>query len=238
MNKYSNQDREEIIFDAILKAATKEALLEEIEELPTDEEFKAMYPNTDSLDKKVRAVIKREFKALRFKKAMRVFARTAAAVCVAIVISTSVLLAHPLSRNVILGYLIDVRDDRVRFDFGVDTNANEQNNTFSFQYAPEGFMLVNSVDNDAIITYMFESIDGDVIIMQYFWGRSHTISVDIEYTYFHEVQINDKNAYLFEAQYEQAFNVLMWPHGDDVIMITTSLDIEALISLAEIYMAR
>jgi len=234
----AKKERDEIIFDALLKAASDEIFAEEMESLPTDEEIDALFPNTNSLDKKVQSVINQEFRTLRIQKALRVILRSAAILCVAIVLGTGILMANPASRYFILNYLINVYEDHIRFDFGIAPEQNGTTEAIIFRYVPEGFELTSSVDHINVITYIFENAENDIIMMQYFFGPSIAIGIDNEYSQFSEIQIAGRTAYLFESIYYYRFNVIMWPHYEDAIMITASLNLDLLISLAEMYMTK
>ena len=237
MRSDKQMEREDRIFDALLKAASDEILAEELEDLPTDEELDEIFPNFDSLDKKVHAIINKEFRALRFKKVMRIVSRSAAILCIGIVLSTSILMAYPASRNFILSYLMNFYDDHVRFEFGIEPIQSGEPTAVTFPYAPEGFDLVSSSNHNTIITYKFENADGQIIIMQHFFGRSLTMGIDTEYAHFTQIQLGGRVVYKFEATEDYDLNAIMWLHDDDVKMITSSLGIEMLIHLAKMYMA-
>jgi hypothetical protein len=224
---------EEKLFEAVLKVAADEALREEMEALPDNEELNKMYPRTKSMDKKAYAVINREQRAAKKKKTLRILAQIAAGCCIFIVASGIVLISVEASRNYILNYLIDMRGDYVAFEFGTDDTSTPEGNGFVFGYLPEGFELINSQAMENFITYIFTDETGHIIIFQRYIGDVLSIGVDTEYTEFSEIQLDGKPAYIFEASDESDHSMIMWEHGNDVISVSTSLEPETLIIIAE-----
>ena len=231
-------ERNERLFDAMLKIAADEALREEMDALPTDEELMKMYPFTESLSKKAYSVINKEFRVINRKKVIRAIVRVAAVFCVIIVLSASVLMANPASRNAILNFLIDIQHDHVTIDFGIGGATGTDYHDAVFRYVPEGFEFVSRQAMETVITYFFLNPEGYVIFMHRFLGRSLAAGLDAEYAHFSEIQLSTGLAYISVALYEHDFSTIMWAEEEDVISITTTLDVETLIELAETYMMR
>lgn len=236
MKNNAINERNERIFDAMLKIAADEALREEMAALPSDEELLRMYPSTESLDRKAYAVIKKEFRVINRRKALRLLSRVAAVFCIIAVLSTGVLMVTPASRNFILNFLVDIRYDHVAFDFGLEDIPDINGDAAVFRYAPEGFVLVTSHTLETLITYVFENDEGYVLIAQRFLGRSLAAGLDNEYAHFSEVQLNAGVAHISVAQDEHDFSTIMWADGEDVISISTTFSVEILLEMAEIYM--
>jgi len=138
MKNVTDISMDDKIYKAIFKAAAEEALREEMAALPSDEELNEMYPRTKTLDKKVNAVLKQEFKTARRKQRLRLAARVAAVVILFVLVGGSVLMSVEASRNFILNTLIDRRGDYIAFDFGIDGTPNEAGNGIILGYLPEG----------------------------------------------------------------------------------------------------
>ena len=240
-NNDLKQDRDEIIFEALLKAAAKEIHKNKMDALPTEEEFQEMFADTgvlERLDKQINAMVNKKYRESRIKQVLLAFSRIATIFCVLLVLSTGIIMANPTSRNFILSYLIDVRDDHVVIDFGMTPMNGSEIIATAFPYVPEGFRLVRTMSHDNLITYAFENDEGYIIIMQRFLGHSLRAGVDNEYAHFSEVQLSGGAAHIFVALYEQGLSTIMWRHGNDVISIATTLEADVLILLAETYMEK
>jgi len=233
MENKTEMTMNEKLFEAMLKIATDEALREEMEALPSNEELNKMYPRTESLDKKVFAVINKEFKTTRKKKILRIVMQSAAVFSIIIVVSGIILMSVEASRNYIINTLIDMRSDYVVFDFGTDNLATTETSGFSLNYLPEGFELISNQSMEKLLSNIYTDEIGNMIFVQRFYGESLSVVSDTEYTNYAEIQLNMGTVHLLEAMEESGQNIIMWKHENDVINISTSLDLETLVKIAE-----
>ena len=97
MREKIRQDKDDIVFEALLKVAADEAMRIEMEALPSNDELKAMYPQAENLSKKINKTIITEYNKSKRIMFFRSLKRIAAAICVFIVLSTSVLMAAPMT---------------------------------------------------------------------------------------------------------------------------------------------
>ena len=238
MENNSKQERNERVLDGLIKIAATEVLREEIDTLPSDEELEKMYPSVESLEKRGFAIINKEFRAIRIKKALRNFSRVAAAFCVFMGVSAIVLMAYPETRSFILNFFVEVRDDHVVLDFGLGFNHGEDISVTGFYYIPDGFSLINHQALDTMTIYAYENAEGHIILMQRYLGRSLTVSLDNEYAHFLEIQLSTGAAHISKAREENDFNIIVWADGEDVLSITSTLDIEILKNMAQHNMGR
>lgn len=233
MKNNENMTMNEKLFEAMLKIATDEALREEMENLPSNEELNKMYPRTKSLDKKVNAVFKREFRVARRKKALQTFSRMAAVFSIFTVITGVVLMSVEASRNFILNALIDMRGDYIAFDFGIGDTAIEEDSGMVLGYLPESFELIGGQSLEGVSIRIFATDTGHSLIVQRITRESLFVGVDYEYMEFSEMQLNIGTARVFEATDEYTYSVIMWEAGTDVIKIATTLDFETAVRVAE-----
>ncbi|MCL2357886.1 MAG: hypothetical protein FWC70_12170 [Defluviitaleaceae bacterium] len=131
----TERERNEKLFDAILKVAAEEALREEIDAMPSCEELNKMYPRSKSLDKKVYAAINRKFGAARRKRIARIFAKIAACFIFAAI-------GAGISGAFFLGV-------------GSRAPEGEPQTGIAFGYIPQGFELVAAQEY-----YTFADDDG------------------------------------------------------------------------------
>jgi len=238
MENNTNFEKDERIFDGLLKIAANEVFREEIDALPSDEELIKMFPSVELSEKKGFAVINKEFRVLNRKKALRTFARVAAVFCVFAVFSATILMAYPATRNIILNFLVGVRDDDVDINFGLGATNEENINATGFNFIPEGFLLINQQVFDNMEIYAFENSEEHIIMLQRFFSRSLVAALDNEYADFSTIQLSTGIAYLSAAKYENELSTIVWADGENIVDITTTLDIETLKNLAENYMQR
>jgi len=238
MEKNKIFDKNERILDGLIKIAANEVLREEMDALPSDDELLKMYPSVESLEKKGLAIINREFRVINRKKALQAFARIAAVFCVFAVFGATILIATPTTRNFILNFLIDVKEDHVVIDFGLGAVNGENINATEFNFIPEGFLLINQQQFDNIEIYVFENAEEHIIMLQRFYGRSMITALDNEYANFSTIYLSTGIAYFSAAKYENEFSTIVWAEDEHIVDITTTLDAETLKILAENYMQR
>jgi len=233
MVKNMEAERNEQLFDAILKVATDEALQKEMDALPSKEELDKMFPRTESFDRKMRGVIKKEFKVARRTKTIHRFTRIAAIFCLIAFAGMGALMSVSASRNFILNMIINIRGDYVAFDFGAGGTPPPSGNSIVLGYKPEGFELESSIEMDTLILYVFIDNFDNHIIVQRFIGGQLALNVDYEYMDISEIQLGNRSAYLFSPTVEGVDGAIVWMLEQDVITITTSLDSEILVRVAE-----
>ncbi|MCL2264135.1 MAG: DUF4367 domain-containing protein [Defluviitaleaceae bacterium] len=233
MENNMNTTTNEKLFDALLRVAADEALREEMDALPPDEELNKMYPRTKSLDKKVNAVIKREFRAIRMKRAILTFTKIAAGISLFTVLTGALLMSVEASRNFILNALIDIRGDYIAIDFSIGAMPTTEYTGIVLDYLPEGLELISSQSLRRMNTKIFASDTGDSLIVQQMAGEHLSINIDNEYMEFSERRLRMGTARIFETVDEYSYSVVMWEVGTDVFKVTGTFDIETLIKISE-----
>lgn len=238
MENNAKAERDERILDGLIKIAAIEVFHEEMDALPSDEELAKMYPSVKAFEKRGFAIINREFRTINRKKALRNFSRIAAAFCVFMGVCVTVLMAYPATRNLILNFLIDVRDDHVIIEFDINAVVAEADFGTDFSFLPDDFSLIEHRALENMVIYAFENPEGHVIMVDHFLGHSLSVALDNEYAHFSEIQLSTGTAHISVANYENNLSTVVWAEGDGVILITTTLDAETLKTLAENYMQR
>ena len=97
-----NTDRNEKLFDAMVKTAFEEAVQQEMDSLPSREKLNEMYPSSEAFDKQIMAIIAKEEKTYKrrqaSKQALKVFTRIAASIAILFTVSTLALMSVETSR--------------------------------------------------------------------------------------------------------------------------------------------
>lgn len=229
------------LFDAILKVAAKDAMHREMDEMPSLEELNAMYPTSQAFDKKVYGIIKKENLSDNRKariatgiKVVRSFAKVAAVLCIAIVVSFSALMTSARSRNYILNLLIDIRTDHVGFDFGQGEDVPVVSAELPIGYIPEGFTLTDSHNIEGILSlFIFTNGQGGDIVVEKstLVGSRGTGTTGREFSI---IEFRGQEAYLFEAVEDDARNQIAWIYSDNImISVSTTLSLDELFRIAE-----
>jgi hypothetical protein len=178
-------------------------------------------------------MINREYKTVRRKRALRLFTQMAAGFSIFAIVSGIILMSVEASRNFILNSLIEMRGEYVAFDFGADNIPIVNDSGIILGYMPDGFELISNQALEDLITIVFSDDTGGMVIVQRIVNEFLFMGVDEEYTDFSEIQLNMGRAFIFESVDESNYNTVMWEQENDVIVISTSLDSETLIRIAE-----
>ena len=149
-------ERNEKVFDALLKIAAEELMREKMDALPSLEELNQMYPRSASLDKKIYAIINKEKRRVWRNKALRGFAKAAAVFSIVFVATTAILMSVGASRHFILNMLVDIRNDYVFFDFSQGHAPDGGSDMDIIGAVPDGFRMTSSQTLDSMSLYVFE----------------------------------------------------------------------------------
>ena len=229
-SKYSN--RNEKLFDAVVKVAVEEALDHEIDSYPNEEELNRMYPRSAALDKRVKSIINKAANDSRKKKLLPLFVRVAASFAVLFTVTSIILLSVEASRNFILNIIISIQDDHVLFDFE-DSNRALHGEQASLKFIPYGFEYVSSqhMETQSLVVYMNEA--GERIVLQNIFDMSLSVAVGNVNRTFSVRDVNGHEMYIFESLSDELQNMVMWAEGEEVIIITSTIAIESLIEIVE-----
>ena len=232
MGKSKGSNRNEKLFEAVVKVAVEEALDHEIDSYPNENELNKMYPRSAALDKRVMRIINKAAKDSRKKKSLPLFVRVAASFLVLVTVAGIILLSVEASRNFILNIIINIQDDHVVFDFG-DLDRALYGERASENFIPYGFEYVSSqhMETQSIVVYMNEA--GERIILQNLYSMDLSVAVDNVNREFTVRDISRHEMYVFESLSDELQNVVMWAVGEEVIIITSTVAIDFLIEIVE-----
>lgn len=219
--------RNEKLFEAMLKIAAEEAMKEEAELLPSQDELNKMYPPTDTLNRRVHGIINRARRIEKRKVMLRNFGKVAAVFGILFTLSTAILMTVEASRNFILNTFINIQDDYVAFEFGIETQDKSAYG-FVLGYMPEGFELLNRQSVGGISFEFFANAIGEEILIQQNLASDVTVAIDNEVREFSNITIGEHELFIFESFDPQDQNVVMLQVGNDVFSIFSHLGIDEL----------
>jgi len=246
-NKAISINRNEELFEAVMKIAAKEALMDEVDELLSfDPEQHSQVPDpSENMDARVRSIIRNESRKYNRKKYISVFGKVAAVFGIFITASTVLLMSVEASRNFIINTIIGIRSDHIAIEFGQNGTPQENEqapeielNSITaggvvFGYVPHGFNLVSEQDLGTLRIFMFADEHGGQIVVQHVQSELLSAFIDNEERSFAVIVIGEFEAYLFESFEENELSVLMWQYEVDVIHVVASISIDELLLFAE-----
>ena len=211
------------LFEAMLKAAAHEADERELASLPSNEELSKMYPPSNILEKRIKGIIAREYRAGKRKKLLRTFVNAAASVCVLFTVGSLAL----MSMNF----------------FGADapeTTAAEQ----AAPVAAAGFSLEldEAPREEAMPDMRMEMVLPDMEMAEAEWFADDMYSTELralelpalgfgaEARGFSEIYINGNRVYYFEGYFQ---NIVMWEQEGQLVEIFSMLGIDELLAMVE-----
>jgi len=111
--------------------------------------------------------------------------------------------------------------------------SKTHNDIYKHTYLPEGFKekSISMLEDAVMITY---SNDADIeIVFAQRTAITGTLAVDNEYTTFTEVDISSDTAFLFKSNAENELNVLIWSSNNMIFELSSKIEVEQLLLIAE-----
>jgi len=226
----SKDEIDDEIFEALLGPASREALRREMEEMPSLEELDKMYPISDTLNKRVMNIIDNHEKSHKKKQRMKKISKFVAGFTLLSAVTGTVLMSVEASRNFIRNSIVNMRGDHAILEF-----SGESGNDSSViaGYIPEGFQLVNSNSTGNTSIFIYSNDIGELVIIRQHPADYLALGVDTDIREFSIVNMGGQSAYLFQTSDSQYETVLVWNINNNVFDITSTLEIEQILKIAE-----
>lgn len=231
MEKNAGEEKNRILFDALMRIGLSDALRSEIDLLPSKEELDMQYKPSDRLNRRIKTIIIRN----RIKQKIHsysMFARRAAVLLIIILSASSItLLSVEATRNAIFNAIIEQYDKytEIRFDNNVDDEANNQ--LYFPSYLPEGYKKTSTVTYGNSVMQVYTNEEGIEILFKQRPAETGTTLIDNENTDYKEIEINGKVAYLFEALTLEDYNILLWQEEGIVFGLQSLISSDELIQI-------
>lgn len=227
----TTEKQNEILFDALLKVATSEALKNEVNALPSEEELSEKYKPSAELDRRIRRIIIRGRAKSKTQRYTRRIRKIAAVIIIIIVTSSATLLSVEATRNAIFNAYIERFGKYTEIKFIDSTTDSKQSDAFFPEYLPEGFRKTSekSYGNTIMIEYTDDA--GIEILFLKRPADTGTSLINNEDAEYKEVDINGNTAYLFEAVSKNDNSVLLWQSDGMVFELTSQIDSDELIHI-------
>jgi hypothetical protein len=227
----TREEQDEIWFDALLKVSVSEALKNEMNTFPSNEELNGKYKPSSKLNRRVKWIITKG----RIKSMIQIYGGILrkAAVCIIIILAVSslTLFSVEATRNAIFNTFIERFDKYTEIKFKDPSTDDKLSNIYRPAYLPEGFKEIStgSYGNTVMITY--SNATGAEIRFKQRPAGTGTSLIDNENTDYKEVEINGNKAYLFEAMTKDDYSVLLWQSEGIVFELTSQIGIDELVRI-------
>lgn len=229
-------ERNDMLFDAILKAAVAEAFEKEIAGLPVHEALTGYNPSS-GLDKRIGSLIRNNYRKIRVKRFKKGFGKAAACLCVLLAVSSIVLMSVEATRVALFNAVLEWHDRYTQIQFEeTDLQSGEtsiQGGIYRPTYLPDGFSETTIKPGEIMTMIIYENEAEDKIIFTQEKAGTGTTAVDNEHTDYFEIQISGSKAYLFKAQEEDNASILIWENNGTVFNLLSVIDSDELIRIGE-----
>jgi hypothetical protein len=233
-----NDERNEKLFDAVLKIAAEEAVVERMEALPSREELAKLYPRSQVFDKKVAKIIGKHDKAEKKRKnafVVRRFLKIAAAFLLAITVGFSLLLIDEDVRAAVRQTIIEWNEGFTRFIFQGNRHNVEMNiSDFRLTYIPDGFAESGVFDTPAFVIIEFTSVVDEDSIITFRKAMADGLSTAVQNVYANSFTLeNDGITYhVFASTRYYAPSQVIWEIDEFSFIISGELGPDTLIKMA------
>jgi hypothetical protein len=234
-NERINKDNlSDEIYEALLKVAVNEAIRQDVEAMPSCEELNELYKPSPAFEKRIMKIIDKRFAKRRFSRTLKSFGRIAAIVSIIFTVSAAVLMSVEASRVFIFNIFIGLQEDHAVIGFVDERDVlGVEVGLYTPGYLPYGFGLVFSQSLHDVTISIFQNRDGSQIILYEYGAEAALLGVDIEYTEFSVVYVNQQEARLFSAADGERLNTLIWMSGDTALKLVSDLELGVLLRVAE-----
>jgi hypothetical protein len=224
-----DKEKNEVIFDALLKVAVSEALEKEVSLLPSDEEIAEFQP-TPEFDGRMKKLFQMNQRKASFQRMTKKVRKIAACVGILFTLSATLLLSVSATRNAILNAVIGWQEKytEVKFD-----GTTEDSSTYLPSYLPEGYSKTSDDVSATGSTTVYTNSAGNQIILTQSPADSGADSVDNENTTYREINLSIGKAYLFEAKTADDSSVLIWQYNSYAFELSAQLNSTEMVKIAE-----
>lgn len=227
----TEEEQNEVLFNALLKVAVSEAMKNEIDTLPSNEELNKEYIPSPKLDKQIKKIINQN----RIKSKIKLYSKRtrniAAVIIIIFVLSSITLLSVEATRNAIFNAFVEEFGQYTEIQFQVSETDSEQSDIYRPAYIPEGFKEKSMQSYGNTIMLIYSDDAGVEILFKQRLADVGTSLIDNENTKYTEIEIDGNKAYLFEAMTRDDYSVLLWQSEGVVFELTSQISSDELINI-------
>lgn len=228
-----SRDKNEEMFDALIKSAINDEFHKEIEALPTNEELNKLYTPSPELDMRIKKLIDKSYRKSKMQSFSKTILKVIACIAICFTLLSAGLLSVEATRNKIFNIIIEWHEKYTKVEFKDSATDSKQSGIYQPSYLPDGFSQTSLKKLGNVDMLVYSNNTGETIIFSQWTYGSGSSSVDNENKKYSEIEISGNKAYLFEAIKEDDSNILTWQAGDMVFELTSSIESKELIHIAE-----
>jgi len=225
----SNSNRNEKLFDGMLKTALEESMISEMETLPKREELDEMYPRSEIFDKRVMKIINSEEKVYKRKRKIETIYKFAAVFMALIIVASITVYSVEAWRIRFMNFIIDIRQDHTVIDFNEELTGDAfRMDELYLGYVPDGFRLEESAVMGEQLFILFANDDLHFMIIMN--DITASLAIDTEDAKVRRLDINEFQAFFST---NDNVNILVWHDNAYSYTITGNIDEETIIRIAK-----
>lgn len=214
------------VFEALLKAAVIQNSLRELETYPSEEELEKI-TISDACDRKIRRMIQKYWFQHRLVKGLKVTQRAASLIAMIMGVTFTVLLQFKEVRAACYQVFIQITEKYVQFDY----TATERREHVQVNYIPDGYYETERVETDLDFSFIYQNSQGDQITIYY--ATEVSSNIDNEHYRITDITVNGTTGKYFAATDNRFQNVFVWYADNGYFLIEANLDQNELMKIAE-----
>lgn len=229
----TNEVRNDILFDAMLKVAVSEGLKKEIDTMLSNEELNEKYKPSTELDGRIRKIINRDRIKSRLKLNARSLRKIAVCMILIVGLSSITLLSVEATRYAIFNAFIEQFGKYTKIQFQDSVIDSELRDIYRPTYIPESYKEKSTQTYGNTVMLLYSNDTGKEIIFKQWKVDAGTALIDNENTKYKEIEISGNKAYLFEALTKDDYSVLLWHSEGLVFELTSQISSDELIRIGD-----
>jgi hypothetical protein len=227
-----NEEKNEELFDTLLKMSISDALKKEMNTLPSNDELNGNFKSSIKLNERIKKLTfhrKIKSKIIYFVKSV---SKIAACVIIIMALSSIALFSVEATRNIIFNSLVDKFSNYTQINFEESVTDNMKTNSYRPTYLPKGFKKISTQTYGNTILQIYSNESNGEIVFKQRPAEEGTTLIDNENTKYKEVEISGNTAYLFEALTQEDYSVLIWQAEGTVFELTAQINSEELVFIS------
>ena len=230
-----NNNYKEDVLDGLITAALRQNAIEEVDNAPSDEELKKMFPLEHRHRRLLRKYTKREKRPRTQPLPVIYLKRVAIIVLSVITISFGLLMTNTEVRAAVKKAVVEFFDKYVKINL---SNSDIEEDDFSnidlitIGYIPNGFELVDSDESKNTREYMYFDDEGNYLNVSIDKSEFTENNADIEKTDYEKINIGNHKGYILYKEEEQD-GVIIFGNKHITVTLTGIVSKEELVKIAE-----
>jgi hypothetical protein len=158
-----------------------------------------------------------------------------AAIAIVLIVSGTILMSVEATRNYIFNALIKWHESHFSIENGTinEISTIESGTVYEPTYLPIGFEKASTYVVGKITISEYENEDGLKITLKHSPTETSYVAGDNEDKIYTSMNINGQKAHLFESRTSDKLNMLVWETGGCLLTLTSEIEANELILIAE-----